>query len=278
MKKRVRSILASGVLLILGFVVEIFADNYLSLTGEALPFLPLEVVSAGLFFLSFAAAGISVFVSAVRNISRGQVFDENFLMAAATIGAVAIGEYPEAAAVMLFYQIGEYFQSKAVRRSRKSIADLMDIRPESANVLRGGEEITLPPEEVAVGETIIIKPGEKIPLDGTVLTGTSQLDTKALTGESVPRGTSPGEAVLSGCINFSGVLTVEVAKPYGESAVAKILDLAENAGNKKAKSENFITRFAEVYTPIVVFAAIALAIIPPLAVNGEEFTTWIYRA
>ncbi len=229
------------------------------------------------FLIAYAVIGGDVVIKAVKNIGKGQVFDENFLMMIATVGAFFVGDYPEAVAVMLFYQVGEIFQSYAVGKSRKSIMALMDIRPDYANVLRDGKEEEVGPEEVAIGETIVIKPGERIPLDGTVLSGTSTLDTRALTGESIPRDITAGEEVISGCVNLSGVLEVKVSKEFGQSTVAKILDLVENASSKKAESENFITKFAKVYTPIVVFCALALAVIPPL-VTGGDFAKWIYRA
>ena len=229
------------------------------------------------FLTAYIIIGGDVVKNAVKNIGQGQVFDENFLMMIATVGAFFVGDYPEAVAVMLFYQVGECFQSYAVNKSRKSIAALMDIRPDYANVLRDGEEKEVDPEEVAVGETIVIKPGERIPLDGTVLTGNSALDTMALTGESLPRDVAPEDEVISGCINLSGVLEVKVSKEFGRSTVAKILDLVENASSKKAESENFITKFAKYYTPVVVFSALALAVIPPMVLGGV-WGSWIYRA
>lgn len=229
------------------------------------------------FLAAYAIIGGDVVKNAVKNIGHGQIFDENFLMVIATVGAFFVGDYPEAVAVMLFYQVGECFQSYAVNKSRKSIAALMDIRPDYANVLRDGEEKEVDPEEVAIGETIVIKPGERIPLDGTILTGSSALDTMALTGESLLRDVETGDEVISGCINLSGVLEVKVNKEFGQSTVAKILELVENASSKKAESENFITKFAKYYTPIVVFCALALAVIPPLILSGG-WSMWIYRA
>lgn len=229
------------------------------------------------FLAAYAIIGGDVVKNAVKNIGHGQIFDENFLMVIATVGAFFVGDYPEAVAVMLFYQVGECFQSYAVNKSRKSITALMDIRPDYANVLRDGEEKEVDPDEVAIGETIVIKPGERIPLDGTILTGSSALDTMALTGESLPRDVTAGDEVISGCINLSGVLEVKVSKEFGQSTVAKILDLVENASSKKAESENFITKFAKYYTPIVVFCALALAVIPPIILSGG-WSTWIYRA
>ena len=235
-------------------------------------------INNGIFIVSYLIVGFEILRKAVRNIFKGKVFDENFLMAVATLGAFAIGEFPEAVAVMLFYQVGELFQDYAVDKSRKSIASLMDIRPDYANVVRDGKEEKVSPEEVKIGETILVKPGEKIPLDGLVIEGKTTLDTKALTGESVPREVAEGEQVLSGCINLNGVIKVEVTKEFGESTVSKILDLVENASSKKAKSENFITKFAAYYTPIVVIIAIILAIVPPLMIEGANFQDWLYRA
>ena len=231
-----------------------------------------------LYIISYLIVGISILKKAIRNIFRGKVFDENFLMAIATLGAFGIGEFPEAVAVMLFYQIGELFQSYAVDKSRKSISSLMDIRPDYANVIRDSKEEKVDPDEIKIGEIIIVKPGEKIPLDGTVIEGKSMLDTKALTGESVPREIHEGEEVLSGSINQTGILKIEVTKVYGVSTVSKILDLVENASSKKSKSENFITKFALVYTPAVVIIALILAIVPPLIIKGQLFTDWLYRA
>ena len=230
-----------------------------------------------LYLAAYFTVGWDVLWRAVRNIKNGQVFDENFLMAVATVGAVGCGELAEGVAVMLFYQVGELFQSVAVDRSRKSISSLMDIRPDYANVEREGRLEQVDPEEVAVGDTIVIKAGERVPLDGTVLDGTSNLDTAALTGESLPRSVKPGDEVISGCVNLSGLLHVKVSKPYGESTVAKILDLVENSAAKKAKAENFITKFARYYTPAVVFAALALAILPPLLGFGA-WMDWLQRA
>ncbi|WOC32540.1 MULTISPECIES: heavy metal translocating P-type ATPase [Caproicibacterium] len=231
-----------------------------------------------LFLAPYFLVGYDVLWKAVRNIAHGQVFDENFLMCVATIGALAVGEYPEAVAVMLFYQVGELFQSYAVGRSRKSISALMDIRPDSANLEQAdGTVAVVDPEEVPVGSVIVVKPGEKIPLDGTVLEGSSLVDTSALTGESVPRQLAPGGEAMSGCINQSGVLRITVTKEFGASTVSKILDLVENASSKKARAENFITKFARYYTPIVVFAAVALAALPTLLFR-QPFEDWLMRA
>ena len=225
--------------------------------------IPLDGIWKGLAFaVPYLVIGWDVLWSAARNIAHGQIFDEKFLMAVATLGAFAIREYPEAAAVMLFYQIGEWFQSIAVGKSRKSIAALMDIRPEYAVVLREGEELEVDPEEVEIGEIIVLKPGERIPLDGTVIEGAGSVDTSALTGESLPSDKTVGDTVLSGSINLSGVLKVKTSSAYGESTVARILELVENSSEKKARIENFITRFARWYTPIVVISAALLAVIP----------------
>lgn len=229
-----------------------------------------------IFLAAYITIGGDVVKKALKNIGRGQMFDENFLMTIATVGALFVGDYSEAVAVMLFYQVGECFQSYAVNKSRKSIAALMDIRPDYANVLRDGAELQVDPDEVKIGETILVKPGERIPLDGTVLSGVSSLDTMALTGESIPRDVCEGEEVISGCVNQNGVLEIRVDKEFGQSTVAKILDLVENASSKKSDSENFITKFAKYYTPIVVICAVCLALIPPLFAGG--WATWIYRA
>lgn len=235
-------------------------------------------VEFALYFISYLLVGSEVLTNAIRNIRRGQVFDENFLMSIATVGAFAIGEFPEGVAVMLFYQVGEYFQDLAVNRSRKSITALMDIRPDYAN-LKVNEEITkVSPEQVTKGQTIIVKPGERVPLDGKVIDGMSMVDTSALTGESVPREIEPGMDVLSGFINKNGLLTIEVTKEFAESTVAKILDLVENASSRKAPTENFITKFARYYTPVVVIIALLIAIIPPLVFPGATFYQWLYRA
>ncbi len=240
--------------------------------------IPLDGIWKGLAFaVPYLVIGWDVLWSAVRNIAHGQVFDEKFLMAVATLGAFAIREYPEAAAVMLFYQIGEWFQSIAVGKSRKSIAALMDIRPEYAVVLREGKEQEVDPEEVEIGEIIVLKPGERIPLDGTVIEGAGSVDTSALTGESLPADKTVGDTVLSGSINLSGVLKVKTSSEYAESTVARILELVENSSEKKARIENFITRFARWYTPLVVISAVLLAVIPPLFLSGS-WADWINRA
>lgn len=230
-----------------------------------------------LFSIPYLIIGGDVLLKAFRNIIRGSVFDENFLMSIATIGAFAIKDYKEAVAVMLFYQVGELFQSYAVNQSRKSIASLMDIRPDYANIEVDGKLQQVNPEEVAIGDIIVVKAGERIPLDGIVLSGNSFVDTKALTGEAVPKEVIKDSAVISGCINMSGLLYIRAEKEFGQSTVSKILDLVENASNKKAKSENFITRFARIYTPMVVITALLLAIIPPLFF-GKEFSDWLSRA
>lgn len=240
--------------------------------------LPLEGISLLVAYLvPYAVIGWDVVWRALRNIAHGQVFDENFLMALATVGAFFTQDYPEAVAVMLFYQVGELFQSYAVGRSRESIASLMDIRPDYANIEREGQLVQVDPDEVAVGDVIVIKAGEKIPLDGVILEGTSMVDTAALTGESLPREVEAGDDVISGCINQSGLLRVQVTKAFGESTVAKILNLVENSSAKKAKAENFITKFARYYTPCVVAGAVLLAVLPPLLMGGQ-WEEWIRRA
>ena len=242
-------------------------------------FLPIPDFCKLIFFIpGYLIVGYDVLVKAAKNITKGQVFDENFLMAIATIGAFALQEYTEGIAVMLFYQVGELFQSYAVNQSRKSVASLMDIRPDSAVVLRDGIEEEVFPDEVAVGETIVVKPGERIPLDGVVLEGSSMEDTKALTGEAVPRKVTVGDEIISGCINLTNVLKIRTTKEYGESTVARILDLVENASSQKAKVENFITKFARYYTPIVVGLAVFIGLVVPIFLPGHPFAEWIYRA
>jgi Cd2+/Zn2+-exporting ATPase len=227
---------------------------------------------------AYLLAGYDVLYRAIRNILRGRVFDEHFLMALATVGAVAIGEYTEAAAVMIFYQVGEFFQDYAVDRSRRAIAQAMDMRPDSARILREGEEIILPPEEVQVGDTMLLRPGERVALDGEILTGLTQLDTAALTGEALPRDAGPGDEILSGCVNLTGVITVRVSRDYARSTVSRILEMVENATDKKSRQEAFITRFSAVYTPVVVILAVLLAIVPPLILPDASFQSWMYRA
>jgi len=242
---------------------------------------PRSYIRLAVFVAAYLVLGGNVVLNALRNIARGQVFDENFLMSVATIGAFAIGEYPEAAGVMLFYQIGEMFQDLAVKRSKKSITSLMDIRPDYANLKKDGGIEKVAPDTVNVGDFIIVKPGEKIPLDGIVVEGISMLDTSALTGESVPRKAETGDAVLSCSVNQSGMLTIEVTKIFGESTVSKIINLVENASSKKAKTENFITAFARYYTPVVVILALLIAVLPPLifgTLTGGAWRDWINRA
>lgn len=231
-----------------------------------------------LYLVSYLLIGGDVLLKAIKNIGKGQIFDENFLMCIATIGAFSIRQFPEAVAVMLFYQIGEFFQDLAVDRSRKSISELMNIRPDFANIKIGQSIKKVSPEQVKVGDFIIVKPGERVPLDGKVTEGKSVLDTSALTGESVPREVKAGDSVLSGFINKNGLLTIKVTKEFGESTVAKILDLVENASSKKAPTENFITKFARYYTPIVVVLSAALAFLPPIFISGATFSEWLYRA
>jgi len=230
-----------------------------------------------IFLISYIIVGGKVILSAIQRIARGDVFNEHFLMSVATIGAFCIGEYPEGVAVMLFYLLGEMFEDMAVDHSRKSISALMDIRPDYANLEIGDELKKISPDEVSIGDIIVVKPGEKVPLDGKVIDGASMVDTAALTGESIPRRLKPGSDALSGFINKNGVLTIKVTKEFGESTVSKVLDLVQNAGNKKAPTEKFITKFARYYTPVVVFGALALAVIPPLAIPGATFSDWIYR-
>ena len=257
-----KKLLIGGILFVLG----IFVPKTL--------FIPKLAV----FLVSYLVIGGNVLLSAFKNILNGQVFDENFLMAIATIGAFAIGEYPEGVAVMLFYQLGELLQGIAVNNSRKSIVSLMDIRPDYANIKVGEGIKKVSPEEIKVGEIIVVKPGEKVPLDGKIVKGASTFDTSALTGESLPREAKAGDDVLSGFINKNGLIEIQVAKVFSESTVSKILYLMENAGSKKSKTENFITKFARYYTPVVVITALIVAIIPPLLIQGATFSDWIYRA
>ena len=237
-----------------------------------------ELVNNIIYIIAYIIVGFEIVKKAIKNIIRGKLFDENFLMTIATLGAFGIGEFPEAVAVMLFYQIGEYFQDYAVDKSRKSITSLINIRPDYANVERNGKLLKVNPDDVKIGEVVVIKPGEKVPLDGNIIEGRSSIDTKALTGESLPQDVVEGEDVLSGCINLNSVIKVKVTKEYGESTVSKILDLVENASSKKSKSENFITKFAQYYTPIVVIIAVFLAVLPTLIIKDAVFSDWLYRA
>lgn len=237
-----------------------------------------KALSAAAFLAAYIIVGYGVIFKAARNILNGKVFDENFLMAVASIGAFIVGEYPEAVAVMLFYQVGELFEDYAVGKSRKSIADLMNIRPDYANLKTGSGVEKVSPEQVKVGEIIVIRPGEKVPLDGIVVSGHSTLNTAALTGESLPRDVGCGSEILSGCINLSGLIEVRTEKEFGQSTVSRILELVENATSQKARTENFITKFAAVYTPAVVGAAVLLAIMPPLLTDTAAFSDWLYRA
>ena len=259
-KKEIVELVIGGTLFVVGLIFKF--QNWLELT---------------IFLISYIIVGRKVVLSAIKGTVRGQVFSEHFLMSVATIGAFFVGEYPEGVAVMLFYLVGELFEDMAVDNSRKSISELMDIRPDYANLQVGEELKKVSPDEVNIGNKIVVKPGEKIPLDGKVIEGTSMVDTAALTGESVPRELKPGSDALSGFVNKNGVLTIEVTKGFGESTVSKILDLVQNASNKKAPTEKFITKFARYYTPVVVFGALALAIIPPLVIPGASFSDWIYR-
>lgn len=262
MKEDLRKIIIAVILFIIALVVP-FANEW---------------INKAIFIVSYLIVGLEVIKEALEHLFKGKLFDENFLMAIATIGAFGVGEFPEAVCVMLFYQIGELFQNYAVDKSRKSIASLMDIRPDFANIKIGDKIEKVSPEEVKIGDIIVVKPGERIPLDGTVIEGKSMIDTSSLTGESVPRNVSINDEVLSGCINQNGLLTIKVNKEFGESTVNKILDLVENASSKKSKSENFITKFAKYYTPIVVIIAVILAIVPPLVLKDANFTDWLYRA
>ena len=261
MKEKLYRIICSSILLIIAVILK-NVNN---------------IVSIILFGVSYLVIGYDILLKAIKNIKRGRIFDENFLMAFATIGAICINELAEAVTVMLFYQIGELFQDYAVNKSRKSIIELMDIRPDYANVIREDKHIKINPTLVKVGEVILVKPGEKIPLDGIVVEGTSMLNTLALTGESVPRRVSVNDEVLSGCINNDGILKIKVTKNFNNSTVSKILDLVENASSRKSNSENFISKFAKYYTPTVVIIAVILAIFPPLILN-QSFSIWIYRA
>ena len=261
MKKQLYRIIVSGILLLFSILVDI----------------NVKYINSIIFIVAYLIIGYDILLKALRNIKRGKVFDENFLMSVATVGALCIGNLPEAVSVMLFYQVGELFQSYAVNKSRKSVASLMDIRPDYANVIRNDKHIKVDPNEVNIEEIILIKPGEKIPLDGVIVEGSSMLNTLALTGESVPRRVEKWDEVLSGCINNESVLKVKVTKKFGESTVSKILDLVENASSRKSNSEAFITKFAKYYTPIVCGIALVLAVLPPIILN-QEFNTWIYRA
>ena len=258
-KKNLTRIIISGLLFALSFIFKI------------------KYVVFGILLISYIIIGYDVLLKAFRNIKRGKVFDENFLMGVATIGALCIGDVREAVAVMLFYQLGELFQSYAVNKSRKSVAELMDIRPDYANVIRNGKYEKVDPNEVNIEEIILVKPGEKIPLDGVIVEGKSLLNTIALTGESIPRSVKENDEVLSGCINNEGILKIKVTKKFGDSTVSKILDLVENASSRKSPTENFITKFAKYYTPIVCGIALVVAIFPPLILH-ESFNTWIYKA
>lgn len=262
MKEDLRKIIIAVILFIIALVVP-FANEW---------------INKAIFIVSYLIVGLEVIKEALEHLFKGKLFDENFLMAIATIGAFGVGEFPEAVCVMLFYQIGELFQNYAVDKSRKSIASLMDIRPDFANIKIGDKIEKVSPEEVKIGDIIVVKPGERIPLDGTVIEGKSMIDTSSLTGESVPRNVSINDEVLSGYINQNGLLIIKVNKEFGESTVNKILDLVENASSKKSKSENFITKFAKYYTPIVVIFAVILAIVPPLVLKDANFTDWLYRA
>ncbi|MCM1487674.1 MAG: cadmium-translocating P-type ATPase [Firmicutes bacterium] len=265
-KKMLARIIISGALLILAYTAAeiIFPDMN-------------RWIKLGIFLVPYGVIGWDILWRAVKNIAHGQIFDENFLMCIATIGAFALGEYPEGVFVMLFYQVGELFQGYAVGKSRRSISEMMDIRPDYANIYRDNQIVSVDPEEIKIGDTVVIKPGERVPLDGIVTKGRSSLDTSALTGESVPRRIEEGDDLISGCINLDGMLEIQVTKEFGQSTVSKILDLVENSSSKKAKAENFITKFARYYTPCVVIGAVLLAVIPPLVLGGG-WSEWIQRA
>ena len=261
-KKQLIRILAAAVFFIAGFVTNRFS----------------QTAAWIVFLVSLLIGGADVFISAVRNIFKGQVFDENFLMSIAAVGAFIIGECPEGAAVMLFYQVGELFQDYAVDKSRKSVSELMDIRPDFANVKHGEKIEKSDPYDVQVGDIIVIKPGERVPLDAVIVSGSTALDTSSLTGESLPAEKGAGDEILSGSINLSGLIEAKVTKEFEQSTVSKILDLVENAADNKATSESFITRFARYYTPAVVVAALLLAFIPPIFTGFADFSKWVYRA
>lgn len=284
-KKMLLRIIIAAVIWVAGFVLEhVFAEQIEAAGRVSL----IGMLHLAVFVAVYLVIGWDILWKAIRNIAHGKVFDENFLMAIASIGAMVVGEYAEGGAVMLLYQVGELFQSVAVGKSRRSIAEMVDINPEFANVERDGEVTEVDPGDVAAGEVVVIRPGERVPLDGTVISGSSELNTAALTGESALRAVAEGDEVISGCINTNGLLRVKVSRPYSDSTVARILELVENSTENKAKTENFITKFAKVYTPIVVFAAIAVALIPGLivtAMNGfTDFSEWlgeggwVYRA
>ena len=262
MKKRGIKIIISLILFLIAFIINF--NN--------------EIINIVIYIISYIIVGFDILKKAVRNIFRGNVFDENFLMSIATLGAFCIKEFPEAVAVMLFYQIGELFQSYAVDKSRKSISDLMDIRPDFANVYKNNNVEKVDPDEVEIGDIIVVKTGEKVPLDGIIIEGKASLDTKALTGESIPKEVGVDDEFLSGCINLNGGIKIKVTKKFEESTVSKILDLVENASSKKSKSENFITKFAKYYTPIVVIIAVILAVVPTMVIKETNFSEWLYRA
>lgn len=265
-KKTLIRIIVSTVFLIIAYILTDFVFPDIN-----------RWVKLATFLIPYGIIGWDILWRAVKNIAHGQIFDENFLMCVATIGAFILGEYPEGVFVMLFYQVGELFQSYAVGKSRRSISEMMDIRPDYANIYRNGEIVQVDPEEVRIGDIIIIKPGERVPLDGVVTKGKSSLDTAALTGESLPRSVEEGDDLISGCVNMEGLLEIQVTKEFGQSTVSKILDLVENSSSKKAKAENFITKFARYYTPCVVIGAVLLAILPPLILGGN-WGEWVQRA
>lgn len=264
MKKRELNILIGAIFFVIAFILNKNID--------------MKIISTTLFALSYIITGKNVFIKAYKNMKKGSFFDENFLMTIATIGAIIIGEYPEAVGVMLFYEVGEFFQGYAVSKSRKSIADLMDIKPEYANLVKDNIVERVDPDDVKLGEIIEVRAGEKVPLDGIVIKGEGTIDTSALTGESIPKEIKINDEILSGCINLNGLLLVKVTKEYYDSTVSKILELVEESAVRKSKSERFITKFSKIYTPIVVVLAVLLAIIPPLVTGNKDFSVWIYRA
>lgn len=264
MKKRELNILIGAILFVIAFILNKNID--------------MKIISTILFALSYIITGKNVLIKAYKNMKKGSFFDENFLMTIATIGAIIIGEYPEAVGVMLFYEVGEFFQGYAVSKSRKSIADLMDIKPEYANLIKNNIVERVEPDDVKLGEIIEVRAGEKVPLDGIVIKGEGAVDTSALTGESIPREIKVNDQILSGCINLNGLLLVKVTKEYYDSTVSKILELVEESAVRKSKSERFITKFSKIYTPIVVVLAVLLAIIPPLVTGNKDFSVWVYRA
>ena len=275
MKKKRNKIICAALLFIVAIVLEKLNEANQKYSSNSFSWVNIGIKI--IYIITYLIVGLDILKKAFRNIKKGEVFDENFLMAIATLGAFGVGEFPEAVAVMLFYQIGELFQSYAVDKSRKSISSLMDIRPDYANLVNENGYEKVKPKKVNIGDIILVKPGEKVPLDGTVIDGESRLDTSSLTGETVPRTVKTGDSILSGTINLNSAIKIKVEKTFKQSTVSKILDLVENATSKKSKQENFITKFAKIYTPVVVIIAVILAILPPIILQ-QQFTIWIYRA